>query len=305
MMEPQAQLSGTTHFMRRRAALVAAGTVLSMVSGIPLGLADEPAPTDSTNRPTVSFADDSLTILSATTAAHTTTNTWSINAQPDGRRVNVTPGESATVEQVVEVTHIGRTLSLFQVRGTVTVANAADTPRVVTVSTLIPGTTCDVADGVNRTVPAESHVALSFSCAAGTSFHPGDSDSSTSTVTWQHEGIAHTLDAAAEPIIWDGLYLHNTVDVYDIDGDDLSVLGSLLVDTDGTLRLLTPESGTVDGSVARFTYRAQFDATPNSCTTYTSLGVVAGDEGQHVASDPASVTVCPRPSAPGLPHTGN
>lgn len=305
MMEPLAKLTGTTHNMRRRAALVAAGTVLTMVSGIPLGLADEPAPTDSSQHPNVSSTDDSLTIFSTTIASHTTTNTWSINAQPDAHRVNVKPGEPAVVQQVVEVTHTGRTLSAFELRGTIIVANSADTPRDVTVGTLVPGTTCDVVNGTHRSVAPGSQIVLAFTCAAGTGFQPANSDVATAMVSWQHGGVAHTLDAADEPITWDGLYLHNTVDVHDIDGDELSVLGSLLVDTDGTLRLLTPESGTVDGTVARFTYQAQLGTPADSCKTWTSLGVVAGDDGEHVASDPASVTVCPRPITPGLPHTGN
>ena len=218
--------------------------------------------------------------------------------------MNVANGEPATVEHVVDVTHTGRTLSLFELGGTVTVRNSDDTPRAVTVSTVVAGTTCEVTDGVDRTVPAGGQVSLPFTCGAGTDFHPGVNDSTASTVAWQHDGVAHRRDAV-EPISWDGLYLHNTVDVHDIDGDELSVLGSLLVDTDGTLRLLTPESGTVDGPVARFAYRVQLDGNRNSCKTWTSQAVVAGDEGEHVASDPTSVTVCPRPSAPGLPHTGD
>ncbi len=277
-----------------------------MIGGVPLGLANEPVPADSVSASGPTNDDASLKIISTTNASHVTTNEWAIKAGPDGARVDVARGQVANVAQVVEVTHVGRVLSDVVLGGSITVTNSADAARTATVGTSIPGTTCDVVDGVNRVVPAQGEAAFTFTCAPGADFQPRDSDANTAFVSWRHEGVDHRLDAAAEGLGWDGLYLHNTVDVHDIDGDDLSVLGSLLVAPDGTLQLLTPESGTVDGSVARFAYSVQLDGSPNACRAYTSLAVVAGDGGAHVTTDSASVAVCPRPAAaPGLPKTGN
>ncbi|WP_147454043.1 hypothetical protein [Tessaracoccus antarcticus] len=207
---------------------------------------------------------------------------------------------------MVEVTHTGRTLTSSDVRGTISVTNPATTSRLATISDTFAGITCVVADGLGRVIPAASSTDFTFTCDTGTNFQPRTTDSNVAAVTWSDGGVEHTLTTPAEEISWDGLYLDNTVDVQDIDGAELSVLGSLTVGTDGSLRLMTPESGTLQGSTARFAYRVQLDGRAGKCTPYNTTAVVAGDEGKNVASDAASVQVCAAASAgPGLPHTGH
>ncbi len=171
--------------MRCHAALVAAGTVLITVSGIPLGLANEPVPTVSASPVNATTDGDSLKIVTTTKASHVTANVWAIKAGPDSAHITVSPGESANVAQVVAVTHTGRTLTRFELDGSVIVENPAVTELTATVSTIIAGTRCDVTEGVNRIVPAQGQLALSFVCEAGPGFQPGVSDITTATVSWQ------------------------------------------------------------------------------------------------------------------------
>ncbi len=218
--------------------------------------------------------------------------------------VELPRGEVADVEHIVEVRHTGRTMSRFEFTGTISVINPATSARTITVSNTLPGTTCHVADALDRSIPSKTRLDFPFSCVPNAGFLPGVNDTTTASVSWTDDNVVRTMETA-EDVGWDGLYLHNTVDIHDINDNEISVLGSLMVEPDGALTLLTPESGTVDGAVARFTYRAQLEGIPNACKTYATMGVVAGDNGEHVASDPASVIVCPRSTAPGLPRTGN
>ncbi len=303
-MESLARLSGATHSMRCRAALVAAGTVLFVVGGTPSGLANEPPPTASATHGDAVTAVDSLKIFNVFTASHSTSNSWTIRAKPDDARVELPRGELAAVDHIVEVRHTGRTMSRFEFSGTISVTNPATSARAITVSNTLPGTTCHVADAVGRSIAPNTRMDFTFSCVPDAGFLPGVNDTTTASVSWTDDDGVRTMEAV-DDVGWDGLYLHNTVDIHDINDNEISVLGSLMVEPDGALTLLTPESGTVDGAVAHFTYRAQLEGIPNACKTYATMGVVAGDRGEHVASDPASVIVCPPSTAPGLPHTGN
>ncbi|MEO7587993.1 MAG: hypothetical protein ABIS84_08195 [Arachnia sp.] len=234
-----------------------------------------------------------------------TTNAWSIVSTPKNARVSLRAAGPTSAEYVVEVTHRGRILTSSDVRGTITVTNPGPASRVATVSDTFAGITCVVADGLERTIPATGSVDFAFTCEPSDGFQASDTDSNVAAVTWSDDETQRTASTTAEEIGWDGLYLHNTVDVYDMDGDELSVLGSLRVTSDGALKLMTPESGTLQGRTARFAYTAQLEGRPGTCTPYNTTAVVAGDEGKVVASDDASVQVCASSPSPGLPHTGN
>ena len=300
-MEPAVPLSGAAHPMRRRAALVAAATALLSVSGMPSGLAEEPAPTG----PTATDVAGRISLSTTVTGSHVSTNMWSISSAPKSLRVEVQGTNVANVDYFVAATYGGRTLSEFSLGGTITVVNDAPSSRTVTVTEAMPGTACTVTDGVERTIAAAGSTSFPFTCTPDDGFQPKDSDTSTASVTWTEDGTLHQLSTGAEEVGWDGRYVDNTVDIFDIDGNELSVLGSLMVSPANALQLITPGSGTLDGSIWRFTYRAQLDGTPGQCRTYTTEAVVAGDDGQHIASDPASVEVCASAGFPGLPHAGN
>lgn len=281
--------------------MVAAITALFSVNGMPSGLAEEPVPAGPAARDTTA----QMAISSTVTGSYVSTNTWSITSAPKNARVDVRRNNLASVDYFVAVTLQARTLSEFSLGGTVAVMNDSPSPRLVTVTETVPGTTCTVTDGVGRTIPAGSRTEFPFTCLPGTGFQPKAGDTISASVTWRSAGTRHQLSTEAAEVGWDGRYVDNTVDIQDIDGDELSVLGSLMVSPAGVLQLITPESGTVEGSTARFTYRAQLDGTPGHCRTYSTEARVAGDNGTPVASDPASVEVCATAESPGLPHTGN
>ncbi len=204
---------------------------------------------------------------------------WTIDKQVDGTTVTVDDGQQATFAYTVTAAPNGFSDSGYNLLGTVTVTNPNDWQNVVTAVTVSTdlggGAVCSVTDGVGRSVPAGSALALSFACVFTSA--PATSGTVTAAATWDQAAASTPAGSASASgtaqLALDGVS-HATLTVSDDQTDPTSPV---------LLGTATWASGPTE-----FTYTLTKTAVGGACTTYTNVATLVETE----QSDTVDVEVC-------------
>ena len=230
---------------------------------------------------TVSVCVGSDLTLSATAAgSFARTDLWSIAKSVDQTSVTALEGEKVTFNYTVTASPNGYLDSGFALGGTVTVSNPNNWESVtadVTVSSdLGGGSSCTVADGTGRSVPASGSIELTYTCSFTDT--PALTGTVTATATWS-QAAAATPSGSAGTTAAAALAMASETNATVTVADDK---------TDPANPVLLGVANWADGPT-EFPYSIDKTASGTGCTTYTNVAQIA--ETEQSTSEDAEVCV--------------
>ena len=232
-----------------------------------------------------------LTVTKTATPSVTRTFQWGISKSVAETSQTVAPGDTATFDYSVKVTHDGGSDG-WETTGTIHVSNPNDWESITADVTdaVDNGGLCTVTGGANVSIPASGYVDLPYTCSYASAPSPQDG-ANAATATWDPASFA-TQDGSAS----------GSADVQFSTVSPTIVDGSVVV-TDtlgGTL-------GTVsfsDPSPRPFTYQHGFSGDPaGTCTSHPNTATFTTSTTGTTGSDSRSVDVCVKSATADLTVT--